>query len=420
MTSTSSSVPLFLTSVPSRRRWAAVVGAFALVGVAGCSGTAAEPPPAAASPSTAASPSVVPEPSPSLTPSPSPTPTPSPTPSPTPTPPPAPARAATNVPMTKLAPGEMPPQFVIFSFDGVGWHERWTEFSEAAAQVDARFTGFLTGIYLLTDDQRGAYTGPGHTSGKASVGFGGSADDVTTLVGDLNTAYLAGHEIGTHYNGHFCADNAPGGGAWSTADWNSELDQFFTFWDDWQTIDSLPDAPALQVPRSSVTGGRTPCLEGDWGQIAPAWAAHGQTYDSSIPGNGMAWPKQENGLWEFRMQSTQSPTLGNVMAMDYNFWYKFNKATNEPARATEIHDAVLGTYRHMYEAVSTGNRAPMLVANHFNQWSGNAFNPAARDFMLEVCGQPGTICATYQDVIAWMELQDPAVLAELQGRAPVF
>jgi len=60
------------------------------------------------------------------------------------------------------------------------------------------------------------------------------------------------------------------------------------------------------------------------------------------------------------------------------------------------------------------------VANHFNQWSGNAFNPAAKDFMLEVCAKPDTVCATYSDVIAWMQLQDPAYLAELQSRAPVY
>ncbi len=380
----------------------AVVAALALV--AGCTGSPGptDPGPTAERPTGDASPSEEPAPE-----------------KPTPTPTPTPTRAASNVPLTKLAPGENPPQFIIFSFDGAGWHDRWTEFREAAAQVDARFTGFLTGIYLLTDEHRDAYTGPGHAPGKASVGFGGDAATVTTLVGDLNAAYLEGHEIGTHYNGHFCADNPPGGGDWTTADWNSELDQFFGFWNDWQEINGLQDAPPLEIPASEVTGGRTPCLEGNWDQIAPAWAAHGQTYDSSIPGSGIAWPKQEYGVWEFRMQTTSSPTLGNVMAMDYNFWYKFNKAQNQPERAPEIHAAVLETYRHMYDVAFNGNRAPVLVANHFNQWSGNAFNPAAKDFMLEACGKPETICATYQDVIAWMNVQDPAVLAELQARPPV-
>ena len=39
--------------------------------------------------------------------------------------------------------------------------------------------------------------------------------------------------------------------------------------------------------------------------------------------------------------------------------------------------------------------------------------------MQEVCGQPETICTTYQDVIAWMKLQDPKMLAKLQKLMPV-
>ncbi|WP_174269735.1 polysaccharide deacetylase [Sanguibacter keddieii] len=385
-----------------------------------CSTSAAGPGSETATPTTAA-PTAAPSPSaPEPTADPVPSPDPAPSPDPEPSPDPTPERAETNVPMTRLAPGEQPPQFIIFSFDGAGWHDRWQEFSAAAEEVDARFTGFLTGIYLLTDEHRDAYTGPGHAPGRASVGFGGSPEDVTTLVEDLNGAYRAGHEIGTHYNGHFCADNPPGAGDWSTADWTSELDQFFAFWEGWREINMMPEAQELEVPASEVRGGRTPCLEGDWEQIAPAWAEHGLTYDSSIPGSGMAWPTQQHGVWEFAMQSTASPTLGNVTAMDYNFWYKFNQAQDQPERAGEIHDAVLETYRHMYQATSTGNRAPVLVANHFNAWSGNAFNPAARDFMLEACDDEGTVCATYSDVIAWMELQDPAVLAELQSRPPVY
>ena len=78
-------------------------------------------------------------------------------------------RPATNVPMTKLAPGDKPPQFIIFSFDGAGSHQRWNEFMAAADESNSRFTGFLSGIYLLGDSAKdaGAYTGPGHATGKA-------------------------------------------------------------------------------------------------------------------------------------------------------------------------------------------------------------------------------------------------------------
>ena len=40
-------------------------------------------------------------------------------------------------------------------------------------------------------------------------------------------------------------------------------------------------------------------------------------------------------------------------------------------------------------------------------------------FMKENCGKPDTYCATYSDVIAWMELQDPAVLQQLLDQPPV-
>jgi hypothetical protein len=39
--------------------------------------------------------------------------------------------------------------------------------------------------------------------------------------------------------------------------------------------------------------------------------------------------------------------------------------------------------------------------------------------MADVCVRDQVICATYSDVVAWMQAQDPDVLAELQSRAPV-
>ncbi len=333
-----------------------------------------------------------------------------------------PGRKPTNVPMTKLKPGEKAPQFVIFSFDGAGSHEKWHEFMDAAEPTDSRFTGFLTGIYLLDTDHRDAYTGPGHSPGKASVGFGGKKDDVITEVKDLNEAYANGHEIGTHYNGHFCVGAEPSGATWTTANWSSELDQFFDFMTNWKTINGYPDAPDLTVPTSAVKGGRTPCLEGKWDQMVPAWKAHNMTYDTSIPApyTGIAWPKQEDGIWEFHMPTVYSPGFqGMVMAMDYNFWYKFNQAKDQPETAPKLRGIVKATYDFMYQQAYDGNRAPILIANHFNNWNGNSFNGPALDFMKDACGKKDTYCATYTDVIDWMELQDPAVLAALQEQLPV-
>ena len=79
---------------------------------------------------------------------------------------------------------------------------------------------------------------------------------------------------------------------------------------------------------------------------------------------------------------------------------------------------MLDTYRDMYAATFHGNRAPLVLGNHFNEWNNNAYSDALATFVLETCGQPQTQCVTYSDLVAWMQAQRPTVLAELQARAP--
>lgn len=304
--------------------------------------------------------------------------------------------------MAPLEPGARPPQFVLFSFDGAGDHAKWGQFLAAAEASGARFTAFLSGVYLLPDERRAEYTGPGHAPGRSSVGFGGTAEEVRVRVADITAALDAGHEIGTHYNGHFCQGAEPAANDWDTAAWNAELEQFFRFLDE-------------AGVRTMVRGGRTPCLEGQVDQLRPAMVEHGLHYDTSTVAAQPAWPVRKDGIWEFPLPMVQVPALGRrVVAMDYNFWYSLNQARNEPARAEEFRQVVLDAYQGAYEAAVDGNRAPLVIGNHFNSWSGNAFNPAVEQFMRDVCARDGTECVTYSELIRWMELQDPAVLAQLR------
>ena len=105
--------------------------------------------------------------------------------------------------MRPLAPGERPPQFVLFSFDGAGSHRHWQRMLALAGESEARITGFLSGIYLVPDAERTRYRAPGHPAGRSAIGFGGPPEKVDTLIADLREARRRGHEIGTHYNGHF-------------------------------------------------------------------------------------------------------------------------------------------------------------------------------------------------------------------------
>lgn len=332
-------------------------------------------------------------------------------------------RAASNIPMTKLQPGEKPPQFVIFSFDGAGSHDRWQLFRAAAKPTDSRFVAFLSGIYLLTEKNRKKYHGPGHAPGAASIGFGGTKQDVVTLINDLNQGFAAGDEIGTHYNGHFCSGAGYAGNSWTTADWKSELSQFMDFLTNYKKLNGWSDdeVPTLNVTPQDIKGGRTPCLEGKLAALVPAWKAFGFTYDSSLPlTSGISWPVKLRGIWEFQMPWVYSPGFKrSIMAMDYNMWVTFNGGKNEPGRAPELRQKVRQTYDYMYQQAYRGNRAPVLIANHFNSWNGNSFNPPVAEFMKATCGKPDTYCTTYQDVIAWMELQDPAVLKALRAKPAV-
>lgn len=331
-----------------------------------------------------------------------------------------PARPDSAVPLIPLAAGDVPPQFVLFSLDGAGSHDIWQRFLAAAEESGARFTAFLTGLYLIADEHRDAYTGPGHGTGKASVAFGGDRAAIATEVADLNAAWTAGHEIGTHYNGHFCAGNPPSGNDWSTADWESELGQFLTFVDTFQQINGYHDT-ALAFGSGDIAGGRIPCLEGDLDAVIPVWQKHGMTYDTSKNRfTGIGWPELIDGIWEFQLPYAYSPAFDRkIVPMNYNLWATFNGAAEEPDTAPRLRAAVKQTYEYFFDQVYDGNRAPLVIETHANEWNGDSFVPPALEFMSEVCAKKDVICATYSDVVAWLAVQDPAVLEQWQQQPVV-
>ncbi|HEU5469941.1 MAG TPA: polysaccharide deacetylase [Actinophytocola sp.] len=309
--------------------------------------------------------------------------------------------------LRRYAPDELPPQFVLFSFDGAGSHAHWERIRTAAKSSNAHVTAFLSGVYLLPDARATEYTAPGGRPGMSAIGFGGTPDDVDTLVTDLNQARSAGHEIASHYNGHYCKGVEPAT-AWTTPDWTAELDQFLRL---------LDTAPGLEVDREHIKGARTPCLDAHPGAVLPVLAKHGMSYDASQLSEGLAWPVLRDGVWQFWVPQVRVPALKNrrVILMDYNLSQAMNRAKDEPGRAEEFATIALDTYRSAYQSALAGNRAPLVVGTHFTDWSGDAFTLATERFMAEVCTKPETVCATYSEVIDWMLRQNPAVLDALRA-----
>jgi hypothetical protein len=324
---------------------------------------------------------------------------------------------------TKLKAGQKAPQFIIVSFDGVGWHEKWQYWFDIMQKVPFHFTGFLSGTYMLSQDTKTKYTGPGHRAGKSSISWN-QPSDLPVEIADLNKSIALGNEVGTHFNGHFCSDNPPGGMDWNTSNWNDELDQFFSLMKNVNANNNLPASTKLNIDPSEIKGERTPCLEGHKADLFPALAAHGMTYDSSFTRRGISWPTKSstNNIWQFGM--AEFPIHGTQhyqITMDYNFYYTQRNASSRGVTLDQsaIDSAqVQATYQDMYNATYNGNRAPLVLGNHFNAWNNNAYSDAIGKFVLANCGKPNTYCVPFRDVLAWMNMQDPATLARLQAQNP--
>ncbi|MEV6900416.1 hypothetical protein [Amycolatopsis sp. NPDC051372] len=64
--------------------------------------------------------------------------------------------------------------------------------------------------------------------------------------------------------------------------------------------------------------------------------------------------------------------------VDYNLWFQYNHARDDATRTAEFRADTVATYRGAYQAAFTRNRAPLVVANHFNDRACGAFAEATR------------------------------------------
>ena len=326
----------------------------------------------------------------------------------------------------RLRPGERPPQFVLVSFDGAGWDDMWEYWFDVAQKVPFRFTAFLSGTYLLSDRTASAYHPPYYPAGTSEISWYSPAD-LPVEIAHLDRALAEGDEIGTHFNGHFCAGAGlpSGGNTWTTADWDQELTQFFHLLRSYRSINHLPAADHLDVGPEDIHGARTPCLEGLPGQLYPALRAHGLTYDSSFSHPGLEWPHRRGGVWEIGMATypvhgvlPDGRTGVPVTTMDYNYFFTQRGASEAgltPADSARDRDQVLNTYRDLYRESWHGDRAPVVLGNHFNDWNNGAYRDALATFVQETCGRPETQCVTYSDLVAWLEAQRPSVVQALRA-----
>ncbi|MDW4901303.1 hypothetical protein HXS80_21075 [Streptomyces sp. CB04723] len=326
---------------------------------------------------------------------------------------------------TPLEPGQTPPQFVIFSWDGAGevGNGLFPRFLELAKEHDAAMTFFLSGLYLLPESKKSLYRPPNNPRGASDIGYLTDAHIKDTLK-YVRQAWLDGHEIGTHFNGHFCG----GSGSverWTPAQWHSEINQAVSFVTEWRTNTGWEDEDPLPFDyRKELVGGRTPCLLGQ-DNLLPTASKLGWRYDASSPGGRQMWPVKRGGVWDLPLQAMPFPGHSfEVLSMDYNILanQSQNSTKGMPSRypgwRKQATDAYLAGFQRAYET----NRAPFYIGNHFEEWNGGIYMDAVEEVIKKVADKKDVRLVSFRQYVDWLDAQDPAVLDKLRslevGQAP--
>lgn len=324
-----------------------------------------------------------------------------------------------------LEPGETPPQFVIFSWDGAGevGNGLFPRFLDLAKDHGAAMTFFLSGIYVLPESKKTLYRPPGNAVGASDIGYLTDAHIKDTLK-YIRQAWLEGHEIGTHFNGHFCAGSGSVGN-WSTKQWRDETEQAIRFVTEWKTNSGWKDLDPLPFDyRKELVGGRTPCLLGQ-DNLLPMAREMGWRYDASSPGGRQMWPGKRQDVWDLPLQAVPFPGHSfEVLSMDYNMLANQSKnstkgvPSNYPGWRKQATEAYLSGFRRAYES----NRAPFFIGNHFEEWNGGIYMDAVEEALKGMAEKKDVRLVSFRQFTDWLDVQDPAVLAKLRtlevGQSP--
>jgi hypothetical protein len=313
-------------------------------------------------------------------------------------PPPPPPRV-----MRQARPRPVRPQFVVVSFDGSGGIRLWPYWRSVARRAKAHFTFFVSGVYLLPERERRRYHPPRHAPGTSDIWFarpdlGLSAGEVVRrTLAQITAAYGEGHEIGTHFNGHFCEPYPGNVDEWTAADWRHELDQFDRL--------LFRDPAALPFGPSEIVGERTPCLQGRLPVLYRVLAGRGFRYDASALAPLGSWPRRRLGIWSVPLLEVPFPGhTFRVVSMDYNLFANQTSGVSgppslEPRLERETYETLMDAFRTSYR----GNRAPLVWGNHFETWNHWAYDRALTRFLLAVCRRPQVRCVSYRELVDWLD-----------------
>jgi len=350
-----------------------------------------------------------------------------------------------------------PPQFVMLAFDNCQENQSWQQVSTFLDEMNAsapdrlKFTFFLSATGLLTDAAKTRYPNPAHLvredvhterdpsrsafperaralqsgrgfagSGRANIAFGGSAAEVLERIGHINALHMRGNEIASHAVGHF------NGAKWNRSMWLHEMRAYNDIIDRTSELNGFSGAQAqraqLRFKSSEIAGFRAPYLAGPLALIETLTGLKYRydTSDTNQGGDPRTWPKRYRtqsgvGPWNFGLGFIHVPEIVDsrgrplkIPAMDYNFCFRQDSGCPEkyPAALQGVErDAhnMLVAYLNYFVTNYNGNRAPVHIGHHFQQYRGGHYNKSLMRFARIVCSLPEVRCTTYSELANFMD-----------------
>ena len=296
------------------------------------------------------------------------------------------------------------PQYVLISFDGAGPLEQWHRSRALAEETGARFTYFLSCVYLVSREDRAVYKPPLAAAGRSNVGFAESRSDVVKRLHHVWDAHVDGHEIASHGCGHF------DGGGWTAAQWTAEFNQFSTILADSWKLNGVADAEPdgwRDFANNEIVGFRAPYLSTGPG-LFKALADAGLSYDASTVSRGPALP-QDKSLTRFSLPMIpEGPNARPIIAMDYNWFVRHSGGIERGDKDSVFEERALAAMNAALEAELAGKRIPLQIGLHFTLMNDGSYWRALERFAREACTREEVRCVTYRD---WLQRDEASSAA---------
>lgn len=287
-------------------------------------------------------------------------------------------------------------QFVIISFDGAHDIGQWRRSRALAQRTGARFTYFLSCVFLLSPETRGDYRPPAKAPAKSNVGFALSTTEVAERLEQIQAARGEGHEIASHGCGHF------DGAHWSKDDWRSELSSFRSILANAYSTNGIKGEPAYwrRFAQTEIRGFRAPYLA-TGRALYTALAEDGFDYDASGISQGPVEPQRAGNVMRFALPMiAEGPSGRPVVAMDYNLFVRHSGGKEAPDPDSKFEDRAYDAFLAEFEDQYEGNRVPLQLGFHFTLMNDGAYWRALERFAETVCGRPDVACVSYRDFLA--------------------